>query len=69
MDLSFIGDQLGNFADFAEGIKKLFGGFAKAFDIIAGAVTSDEYQIEPSLDSTDKLMGLNSLSSASEASE
>ena len=24
MDLSFIGDQLGNFADFASGIKNLF---------------------------------------------
>ncbi len=42
MDLSFIGDQLGNFADFAEGIKKLFSGFAGAFDLIAGAATSED---------------------------
>lgn len=57
MDLSFIGDQLGTFADFAEGIKKLFGGFAKAFDIIAGAATADSFEVAPD---TSGLEGLSS---------
>lgn len=47
MDLSFIGDQLGNFATFADGIEKLFGGFAKVFDLIAGAATTDNYPVKP----------------------
>ena len=60
MDLSFIGDQLGNFADFAEGIKKLFGGFAGAFDTITGAVQQgDSYEFAPD---TSKLEGLSSTS-------
>ncbi|WP_168162192.1 PorH family porin [Corynebacterium sp. HMSC05E07] len=42
MDLSFIGDQLDNFATFAGGIKDLFKGFAGAFDAIAGAATSED---------------------------
>lgn len=57
MDLSFIGDQLGNFADFAEGIKKLFGGFAGAFDIISGAATAEELDLAPD---TSKLEALSS---------
>lgn len=48
MDLSFIGDQLGNFSTFAGGIKDLFGGFAKTFDIIAGVVQQgDAYDFAP----------------------
>ncbi|MTE10825.1 hypothetical protein FKE98_10630 [Corynebacterium aurimucosum] len=62
MDLSFIGDQLGNFADFASGIKNLFKGFAGVFDAIANA-TQPGYEVKPELDSTDKLTGLNALSS------
>lgn len=66
MDLSFVADQLGTFADFASGIKNLFKGFAGAFDVIAGAVQQgDSYEFAPTLDSTEKQMGLNSLSSAS----
>lgn len=57
MDLSFIGDQLGNFADFAEGIKKLFGGFASVFDLISGAATADNYDVKPD---TSALEGLSS---------
>ncbi|MDK6813300.1 PorH family porin [Corynebacterium sp. UMB6689] len=48
MDLSFIGDQLGNFATFADGIKKLFTGFAGVFDTIAGAAKQgDSYEFAP----------------------
>lgn len=57
MDLSFIGDQLGNFATFAGGIEKLFGGFAKVFDLIAGAATSDSFDVKPD---TSVLEGLSS---------
>ncbi|MCG7260947.1 PorH family porin [Corynebacterium guaraldiae] len=57
MDLSFIGDQLGNFADFADGIKKLFGGFASVFDLISGAATTENYPVKPD---TSVLEGLSS---------
>lgn len=58
MDLSFVADQLGNFADFASGIKNLFGGFAKVFDTISGAVSQgSDYTIEPD---TSALEGLSS---------
>lgn len=58
MDLSFIGDQLGTFADFAGGIEKLFKGFAGAFDTISGAVQQgDAYEFAPD---TSKLEGLSS---------
>lgn len=57
MDLSFIGDQLGNFATFADGIKKLFTGFAGVFDAISGAATTDNYPVNPD---TSKLEALSS---------
>lgn len=57
MDLSFIGEQLGNFGTFAEGIEKLFGGFAKVFDLISGAATTDNYPVKPD---TSVLEGLSS---------
>ena len=57
MDLSFIGEQLGNFGTFAEGIEKLFGGFAKVFDLISGAATADNYDVKPD---TSALEGLSS---------
>lgn len=41
MDLSFIGDQLGTFADFVGGIKDIFVGFADLFDTIAGFSTGE----------------------------
>ena len=48
MDLSFIGEQLGNFGTFAEGIEKLFGGFAKVFDLISGAAQKgDSFVVKP----------------------
>ncbi|MDK8897047.1 PorH family porin [Corynebacterium sp. MSK004] len=54
MDLSFIGDQLGNFADFASGIKNLFQGFAGVFDTIAGAVQKgDSYEFAPKTEQFD----------------
>ncbi|KKO81417.1 MULTISPECIES: PorH family porin [Corynebacterium] len=55
MDLSFVADQLGNFADFASGIKNLFQGFAKAFDIIAGAATADSVEVTPDTSKLDAL--------------
>lgn len=61
MDLSFVADQLGNFADFASGIKNLFKGFAGAFDTIAGVIKQGE-AYDPSVDTS----GFEGLSSASE---
>ncbi|WP_306507636.1 PorH family porin [Corynebacterium sp. YSMAA1_1_D6] len=54
MDLNFIGEQLGNFGTFAEGIKKLFTGFAKAFDTVAGAVQlGDDFEAAPKTEQFD----------------
>ena len=45
MDLNFIGEQLGNFGTFTDGLEKLFKGFARAFDGVAGAVQQgDDFQ-------------------------
>lgn len=55
MDLSFIGEQLGNFSTFADGIEKLFGGFAKVFDLIAGAATNDNFKVKPDTSALDAL--------------
>ena len=57
MDLSFVADQLGNFADFASGIKNLFKGFAGAFDAISGAATAESFDVKPN---TSVLEGLSS---------
>lgn len=46
MDLSFIGDQLGNFADFAGGLKDIFVGFASVFDTFA-SFADPSYKVEP----------------------
>lgn len=55
MDLSFIGDQLGNFATFADGIKKLFTGFAGVFDAISGAATADNFDVKPNTSALEAL--------------
>ena len=56
MDLSFIGDQLGNFATFADGIKKLFTGFAGVFDAISDAAQQgDSFVVKPNTDALEAL--------------
>ncbi|WP_296133091.1 PorH family porin [uncultured Corynebacterium sp.] len=48
MDLNFIGEQLGNFGTFTDGLEKLFKGFARAFDGVAGAVKQgDDFEAAP----------------------